>query len=382
MQINKNNYEEYFLLYADNELSSDDRMMVEKFAEQHPDLLEELNILNQTKLPLEAVAFADKNNLFRTVLTSLVNENNYEEYFLLYIDGELDTEQKSNVEEFIKLNPAKNTAFSTLQKAKLPADEVVVFKYKEDLYRTDKKVARIIPMSWIRIAAAASVLLMGIVVWTNINDDEAPSETNNPTAQVLEHTHTKEQDNKRATPNNPSTTQPQDITEENNNPVVAAKEDVEQPAINDKAKKKEEGIIKEGRIAEKEVKHIELPDEVKSTEIPVAISTIKSQTLPEVQTPIEKINTNAVAAKTTSAVKPVLLDESAFNGQDKSQLQNEKKNNENVVFLDTDNTEKKPKGKLRGLLRKASRLVDHVTNAGEENDQSVVRVASFEIAKK
>jgi hypothetical protein len=45
MNINRHNYEEYFILYMDNELDSDDRRMVEAFVLQHPDLKEELDIL-------------------------------------------------------------------------------------------------------------------------------------------------------------------------------------------------------------------------------------------------------------------------------------------------------------------------------------------------
>ena len=62
-------------------------------------------------------------------------------------------------------------------------------------------------------------------------------------------------------------------------------------------------------------------------------------------------------------------------------MQIENKTEENVSSLDTDDT-KKSKGKFRGLFRKASRFIDRVTNADTNEDKSIVRVASFEIAKK
>ena len=50
MSINRHNYEEFFILYLDNELSSEHRRQVELFVEQHPDLGEELQLLEQTRL--------------------------------------------------------------------------------------------------------------------------------------------------------------------------------------------------------------------------------------------------------------------------------------------------------------------------------------------
>jgi anti-sigma factor RsiW len=40
MKIDRHNYEEYFILYMDNELSSDDRGQVEEFIQKNPDLKE------------------------------------------------------------------------------------------------------------------------------------------------------------------------------------------------------------------------------------------------------------------------------------------------------------------------------------------------------
>ena len=50
MKIDRFNYEEFFLLYVDNELSAAERKQVEAFVEQHPDLEEELMMLKQSQL--------------------------------------------------------------------------------------------------------------------------------------------------------------------------------------------------------------------------------------------------------------------------------------------------------------------------------------------
>lgn len=389
MNINRNNYEEFFLLYADNELTAEERTMVEHFVTLHPDLGEELGMLSQTKLPAEEkVTYANKAALYRHTETSLVNENNYNEYFLLYVDNELNTEEKSAVEAFATVNN-KQVELLLLQKIKLQPEENIVFKNKDILYRTEKQPARIIPMRWIRVAAAAAVLLTGIAVWTNINEDETISE-NDPQTVIAGTGSVKESNNKQIQPAH------QD-TEHANKVSTAEEKGVEQVIITTPINKGtgQPGIEKDSErrattTVEPEVSDLQktiVPEEKKSTNIIAApakehttetISNISK--VPDVST--QQIALNS-AVKPDRNIKPLILDETAFNGQDKTaDEQQVVKNNDQVVFLDTDNTDKKPKGKLRGLFRKASRIIDHATNAGEVNDQSIVRVASFEIAKK
>ena len=77
----------------------------------------------------------------------------------------------------------------------------------------------------------------------------------------------------------------------------------------------------------------------------------------------------------------MILDAAAFNG-DRDITAADQKETEDMHYLSTNNDDKRSKGKFRGLFRKASRLIDRVTNAGTEDEKSIVRVASFEIVKK
>ena len=66
MNINRNNYEEYFLLYADNELTKAERKMVEVFVKENPELKEEFCMLKLTiRLPDEDIKLEDKSFLMK-----------------------------------------------------------------------------------------------------------------------------------------------------------------------------------------------------------------------------------------------------------------------------------------------------------------------------
>jgi hypothetical protein len=65
MNINTTNYEEYFLLYIDNELSAEQKTAVENFIEANPSYQKEFELLKQTGLAPEPFEFEDKILLYR-----------------------------------------------------------------------------------------------------------------------------------------------------------------------------------------------------------------------------------------------------------------------------------------------------------------------------
>ncbi|HUB61551.1 MAG TPA: hypothetical protein VL978_12645 [Puia sp.] len=120
--ITRDNYEEFFLLYTDNELSAAEKQEVERFVTDHPDLREEWEALLQCRLsPDTHLAFPDREALLKPGNEALPA--------LYYIDG------------LPFLHP----------------DNSVVFPDKDRLYRTAKD-RRIIPPPWLRAGIAAAVV--------------------------------------------------------------------------------------------------------------------------------------------------------------------------------------------------------------------------------
>ena len=159
MIINRHNYEEYFILYMDNELSSDERRMVEIFVQNHPDLKEELDILLQYKLvPDNNIVFEGKDELMKVKGESPVTLSNYEEWLVLYMDNELIADQRKTVEQFIATNPSVKKEVDLLLRTQLQPEKIV-FANKEVLYRREEKVR---PILWWRAAAAVLILALGI----------------------------------------------------------------------------------------------------------------------------------------------------------------------------------------------------------------------------
>ena len=172
--ITRNNYEEFFLLYVDNELSSADRQAVEQFVEEHPDLREEWELLLQCRVsPDETPVFTGKGQLLKQENPSLINSGpedqlgptNYESWFLSYIDGELDEPSRQAVVDFARQHPDKSIELQQLQQAVNTPDEAIVFPHKESLYRKEEK-RKIAWLPFARMAAAALVLgAVGLLVF-------------------------------------------------------------------------------------------------------------------------------------------------------------------------------------------------------------------------
>ena len=222
--INRHNYEEYFILYMDNELSTGERCQVEAFVQQHPDLKEELDLLLQYKLVPDAnIIFAGKEELMKDNGNTPISLSNYDEWMVLYMDNELSAKQKKSVEQFITANLSLKEEFSLLQKTKLQPEKLI-FADKTSLYRRVEKV-RPLPFRRWRVAAAA-VFLLGIGITTALVVNKKSSGIEIAKGTILE---------KKTIIESPAIT-PKEANSQVNESIVADNTNVLSPVVNQTSK--------------------------------------------------------------------------------------------------------------------------------------------------
>jgi len=160
MNINRDTYETFFLLYIDNELSVEDKNAVTIFVQKNPDLQQEFEVLEQSILQPEPVAYLNKSKLLKKESKTVEIEEN----LLLYIDKELDKNKTNQLEFLLKTDKTMAAELAILKQTKLTPDRDIVFINKESLYR--KEETRVIPFSWWKLFAAA--IFMGFGIWGTV----------------------------------------------------------------------------------------------------------------------------------------------------------------------------------------------------------------------
>ena len=160
MNITRDNYETFFLLYTDNELSVAERKVVDNFVHSNLDLEEELMMLQQSVCKPDTVLFDGKPQLFKSESgASLLQEK-----LLCYLDKEVSIHESNEINQQLKEDVALQQEWALLQHTKL-FPENIIFSNKASLYR--KEGGKIIAFPWKRLAIAAA--LTGVAAWGLVN---------------------------------------------------------------------------------------------------------------------------------------------------------------------------------------------------------------------
>lgn len=158
MPLNINNYEEYFLLYVDDELSIEDRRLVEEFIFLHPEYKAALEELQQAVVSVdEHIMYEKKNSLFK-------NSTVTDEDMMLYVDGELTDSELTLFTENINDEVSKKIEEFKLTVSHPDAD--VVYEKKQYLYKKQSKVFSLNKMY--QSVAAVIIIAIGLSIFYNV----------------------------------------------------------------------------------------------------------------------------------------------------------------------------------------------------------------------
>jgi hypothetical protein len=352
MNIDRHNYEEYFLLYIDNELNVDQKKQVDLFVQENPDLEEELVMLKQSRLiPDDSIVFDRKHSLMKEEdgqhSNSFINLNNYEQWLIMYVDDELSAEEKLAVERFALTHEHVQQELELFQQAKLQAEEIV-FPDKEILFRREKSV-RVISIQWWKVAVAAILIISaGITLHSIFNNQTNKGITPDGIAK------------KEQTPAPISTISPN----KDDQTASLPKEDKEQKAVTNSVDKQ----------LSKEKKQQDQPGEENNQQL-VYNSSKQTTERTEVHQPaVIEIDKNTIEQPKMSEaialddkmhkenINAVPVTKAGVETPDKSSTSDD-------AVQYASNAENK---KFRGFFRKATRLIERTTNINAADDDKVL----------
>lgn len=165
MKIDRLNYEAYFLDFHEGNLSEGLTRELFSFLNNNPDLKEEFESFEMISVVPPDKKFFDKDSLKKDTITT----SNYNTWFAGYIENDLSSEQKKEVEAFVEKNHSLKTELEIFKQTKLVPDHQILFEDKKQL-KHGGKVIVFTPQVY-RLAVAASVVLLLLTYFFFRNTD-------------------------------------------------------------------------------------------------------------------------------------------------------------------------------------------------------------------
>lgn len=337
--INLGNYEEYFILYMDDELNAEQKRMVEDFLQKNPQLQSELDILLSTKLPVEEITFANKEDL----MSSQMKSETVDENLLLYLDNELNTEERSRVETQLQSDAAYLLQYNSLLQTRLDPSDVIAYPNKKELYRHSGGIISF--TTWMRIAAAIILIATAAILFVfypskNVHNNSVATTTTDPIKKqtVTLPTVTNTQ--------NESTIAQQTATK-NNTPTTGVEHTT---VVNNPTTDHQVATVENTPEIQKVIKV--QPIEVAPNNNIIAFNTSPDQTISTTpvtnQPPVAYNNSEAVAV------------------------------NQNPEVSNADD-EPRSRGSIKGFLRKAARNIERRTGIGTANSDNELYIGAVAV---
>lgn len=175
MEINQHNYEHYFLMYIDNELSGEEMAAVNDFIMQHPNYANKLEALQQLKISPDTLIYENKFSLYKL--------SEQDEQCIAYLENEMTNEEKESFENKLSANISLQSTVKQWQGAFLttPTNIEIDPNFKNSLFKKSAQIKPLwatVPFKRLASVAAILVVVMGVRLFNAENKQEASSFTN------------------------------------------------------------------------------------------------------------------------------------------------------------------------------------------------------------
>ena len=159
MQIDRSNYEIWFIDWLDGNLNSIQVEQLKLFLAQNQDLKEEFSDLTPVNLVSSGISFRYKEHLKKS--PSDISPSQFEYLCAAYLENDLTNSQQTELKEIVNADPDKKKRFDLIQKTIL-APATIRFKHKDHLLKRTT-VQNVIRLSTIGLSTAAAISIIIIV---------------------------------------------------------------------------------------------------------------------------------------------------------------------------------------------------------------------------
>jgi hypothetical protein len=162
MQITLENYEAYFLDFAEGRLDRTSLAQLEAFLTLHPELKQKLEHFSPLAFPEELITYPSKFELKKFQFdTTPVNDKTFNDFCIAFFENQLNDEKSKELSRFISSNPDRKKDFQLFGKVYLKPQKDFIFPGNASLYKKENKnnVTRKIHSAWLSIAAGVAMLI-------------------------------------------------------------------------------------------------------------------------------------------------------------------------------------------------------------------------------
>jgi len=158
MQIDRNNYESYFLDFLEGRLPEQEIDHLLTFLKKNPDLEDSLQSIDKYLIESNNTITLNKNFLFKSLDNfHSVNEDNFDEFSVAYYEKDLSDAASRDLSEYLKSNPGKLKDFEKYGEVILKPSLNVKYPFKSKLKKLSLwPIRKLIYFS----SAAAAILLV------------------------------------------------------------------------------------------------------------------------------------------------------------------------------------------------------------------------------